>query len=473
MMCRYSLVVFLGVLCDLCGYSSSLAAEPWATARGNPARTGCADGVALPPAVKPLWVHRSQDSFVAPPVPAGDRLIVAGLGGFNVARLTALPIAGGEPAWVKTTPYLKLPVVCTPAVSGGRLVLGDGMHQNDGAVLHGLRVSDGLPLWQRPAPGQLVHLEGTPTVEGGRVYSGGGAAGVLCVDPTRLTLAGKEVDADAAAAAVAARWKELLAKFEAEKKKDPDFAVPPSEDQLPRAEPKTVWQQGTGKWHVDAPVNVSGGLVLAASAFLDKEQTGERALFALDAGTGEVRWRQPLAFNPWGGAAVLGPLVVVAGSSVRYDPATLKGAKGEVAAFDLATGTPKWRKDVTGGILGGVALADGVAVAAATDGKLRAFDLATGERRWVYDAKAPLFAPAAVVGGIAYAADLAGVVHAVGAADGKARWTLDLGRDPAVGAPGMVYGGPVAHGGRLYVATCNLEGPHKGKPTVVVCLGAK
>jgi outer membrane protein assembly factor BamB len=107
----------------------------------------------------------------------------------------------------------------------------------------------------------------------------------------------------------------------------------------------------------------------------------------------------------------------------------------------------------------------------ATDGKVRAFDLATGERRWVYDGKAPFFAPVALAGGVAYAGDLQGAVHAIDLKSGAARWKLDLGADPAVKAPGMVYGGPVLHGGRLYLATCNLAGANAGRPTAVVCIG--
>jgi hypothetical protein len=52
------------------------------------------------------------------------------------------------------------------------------------------------------------------------------------------------------------------------------------------------------------------------------------------------------------------------------------------------------------------------------------------------------------------------------------KWKLDLAADP-VKAPGMVYGGPVVHGGRLFVATCNLEGPFARQPTAVVCIGEK
>ena len=125
------------------------------------------------------------------------------------------------------------------------------------------------------------------------------------------------------------------------------------------------------------------------------------------------------------------------------------------------------------GVVASVAVADGLAVTCATDGKVQAYDLGSGERRWIYDAKAPLFAPAAVVGGVAYVGDLRGVVHAVGLADGKEKWKLDLGADPTVKAPGMIYAGPVLHSGKVYVVTCNLEGQYARQPTAVVCIGAK
>src|SRR5262245_3250872 len=472
---RSVLISLSSLLSSLCLCVSVVqSAEPWSTYRGNPARTGCADGVAGPAAPKVLWALPSKDHFVASPVPAGDTVVVSGLGAFNVASVMALPMEpkSNPPAavWTRSTPYLKLPVVSSPAVAGNKIVFGDGMHQDAGAVLHCLGLEKGLPLWQRPFPGALVHLEGAPTVAGGRAFIGGGAAGVVCVELGRTTLDGRELDEAAVRKLLDDRWKELQAKYEAEKRKDPMLAVPPSEDQLPKPSPVLVWQQGNGQWHVDAPVNVAGERVLVASAFLDKEGVGERALICLDAKTGKEQWRQKLALNPWGGASVLGDLVVVAGSTIGYYPQQIKGAKGEIAGFDLATGTPKWRKEVPGGIVGSVALGDGVAVTTATDGKVRAFDLASGERKWIYDAKTPFFAPPAVVGGVAYAADLSGVVHAIGLNDGRERWRLDLGGDP-VKAPGMVYGGPILHGGRVYVGTVNLEGANAGKPTAFVCIG--
>jgi len=116
---------------------------------------------------------------------------------------------------------------------------------------------------------------------------------------------------------------------------------------------------------------------------------------------------------------------------------------------------------------------DGVGIFTATDGKVRAWSLANGDEKWAYDAKAPFFAAPAIAGGTVYTADLKGVIHAVNLTDGKPAWTLNLATDPAVKAGGLAYGSPVVHGGRLYVATCNLEGEFARQPTVVVCIGEK
>ena len=74
---------------------------------------------------------------------------------------------------------------------------------------------------------------------------------------------------------------------------------------------------------------------------------------------------------------------------------------------------------------------------------------------------------------MAYAGDLKGVIHAIDVKTGAPAWTLDLGSQKDVQSPGMFYGGPVIQGGRLYLATCNLQGAFAGKETAVVCVGEK
>jgi outer membrane protein assembly factor BamB len=454
--------------------AQSFAAEPWSTYRGNPQRTGNTDGKPGPDKPTVLWVYKSQDHFISSPVPAGGNVIFSGIGAFNRPNMIGLPINPKkivEPAWVRTAPFLKLPTVSSPAVIDDKIIFGDGMHQTDGAVLYCVPADGGFPLWQLQVPGELVHLEGSPTVINKRVYIGGGAAGVLCVELDKASIDGKEYDLAALAKMQADKWKELEAKYVVDKKKDPDFAMEPSLDNLHKPTPKVLWRKGDKKWHVDASVCVFGDKVLVASAFLDKEKVGDRSIYCLNAATGEEIWKAALGVNPWGGPAVEGDTVIVTGSTIAYDPKILKGAKGEVAAFDLAKGTPKWKKDVPGGALGCAALTKDQAIFSCTDGKVRGFALKDGERRFLYDARTPFFAPVAVVGDVAYAADFKGMIHAIDIKTGAAKWTLDLGTDAMVKSPGMVYGGVTVHDGKLFVATCNLEGTFARSATVVVCIG--
>lgn len=451
----------------------SLAAD-WSTNRGNAQRTGQIDALPGPSTPKVLWVHRSEDHFIAAPVAGPNAVYVSGLGALNTSSFQALntdPAAKARVVWSKTAPYLKLPVASAPAVSNGLLVFGDGMHQTDGGILHCLRTDTGSPLWQLLLPGELVHLEGSPTIAHNRVYMGGGNAGVVCVELEKLKLAGQTHDRATAQKKLDDEWKKLLAKYEADKKKDPDFAFPPSDEALTKPEPIVVWQQGAKKWHVDASVAVVGDAVLVASGYLDAEKTGERALFSLNAADGSERWKVPLQHNPWAGATVSGDTVLVGCSNIRFDPKFVAQGQGEVIAISLATGKVQWQKKVTGGVVSPIAAVDGLAIFTATDGKLRAFDIGTSRLKWTYDGKTPFFAGPAVAAGTIYVADLAGIVHAVELSSGRKLWTLDLANDPAVRAPGMVYGSPIVQGGRLYLATCNLDRDQKG--TVVVCIGEK
>jgi outer membrane protein assembly factor BamB len=461
----------LACLALVIGAGSAAFGADWPTNRGNAARTGAADNLPGPKAPKVAWVYESNEHFIAAPVPGDKALYVSALGAFNTAGFYALSY-DAKPAdrviYKKSPPFLKQAMVCPPAVVDGKLVFGDGMHQTDGAALHCIEAESGRPLWELPVPGTLVHLEGAPTVADGKVYIGGGNAGVICVDMNRLTLNGQDTDLAAAQQAINAKWKELNEAYEKDKKKDPDFAIPPSDDSLPKPQPRKLWQVGQDKLHVDASVAVVGNRVLAASAGLDLEKVGDRAMLCLDAATGATLWRTPLPLNPWAGPSVAKDTVVIGCSSIRFDPKDIPNGKGDVVAMDLATGQIKWKKEVPGGVISPIALVDDLAICTATDGKVRALKLADGQIAWEYDGKAAFFAGPAVGGGVVYVADLKGVVHALALKDGQRLWTLDLAADPGVKAPGMVYGSPALRQGKLYLGTCNLESGQQ--KTVVVCI---
>ncbi len=471
---RISIPLASLALCLLLGAG---AGAQQATYRGNPQRTGCNDNLPGPAAPNVLWVMKSKEHYIAAPVVAGNRLFVSGLGGFNVPVFSCLDVAARAEkriVWSKTSPAVSQAMVSSPSIVGGKLIFGDGMHQNDGGSLHCLDMATGQRVWQLPMPGRLVHLEGTPAVTGDLAIIGGGSAGVLAVDLKKVTLRGKEIDPALAQKILAEEWAKLQEKFEQDKKKDPDFAVPPSADQLPMIQPKLAWQQGKDQWHVDAPIAIADGKVLVGSAYLDLEKEGDRGLHCLDVKTGARLWNARLPLNPWGGPTVSGDTIIVTGSNIAYDPAAInpKFNRGSIAAFGL-DGKARWSKDITGAaVVSCAAIADGAAVCTATDGKVRAFEL-SGARRWIYDTRDRCFAPVAIAGDVVYAGDLKGVIHAIDLKTGAGKWTLDLSK--AVGGPGMIYGGPVVANGRLYVATTNLGNPQaaNGGDTAVVCIGTR
>src|SRR5688572_9440898 len=105
------------VLAMMCLATSAHAQTPWSTYRGNAQRTGHTDGQPGPASPKVLWTLKSASHYIASPVPAGDRLIVSGLGAFNVANFECLstdPKAKERVLCTKTTPYLKQPTVSSP-----------------------------------------------------------------------------------------------------------------------------------------------------------------------------------------------------------------------------------------------------------------------------------------------------------------------------------------------------------------------
>ena len=456
-------------LCLCALLASVTGAQEWPGHRGGPARTGSVDGKPGPATPKILWSYASKEHFLAPTAVGADRLLVVAMGAFNSGSVRAFGALDGKPVWNKSAPLVRLPTVGTPAVVGGMLYLGEGMHQTDGSSLHAMRAADGRSLWRLEVPGELVHIEASPSVVDGRVYVGAGSGGVLCADGARVTLEGKELPLAEAAAAVDAKWKVLVDAYEKDKKKDPDFAIPPNEATLPCPAPKLVWEKGKGAWHVDAPVLAVKDRVYVASAFLDKEQKGVRALFCLNAADGAELWKAPLALNAWGGATLAGDLLLVPCSSIRYDAKELPDAKGEIVAIKAADGGVAWRRPTSGAVLATLAAVGDLAIACDTSGQVTAMDVKTGQPKWTSKTGHPYFAGAAAAGDVVYTADIEGVLHALGLADGKKRWSLDVAAE--LKAPGMVYGGPALHGGRIYLATANLEGKAAGGATAVVCIG--
>jgi outer membrane protein assembly factor BamB len=454
-------------------FSLDASGGEWPTSRGDFARTGNPGGKDGPGVPRVLWVYKAKEHFIGSPTPGDGAVFAPALGAYNTGLFRCLSLRTEAPdrvLWSKSSPFIKRPTVCSPALSGGLVIFGDGMHQTDDAWLYALKADSGRLVWQLSLPGKLVHIEAPPTVDRGSVFVCGGAAGVLCVAADRVTLGNEEMDLAQAQERLDKAWAEVKAKYEAERAKHPDFAVPPDEDAIQKPSPRIRWQKGKGEWHVDAPVALSGSRLFVASCFLDEESTGKRALLCLKAESGETSWETPLQINPWAGPTVTGNMVLVAGSTIRFDPALVKQAEGDVVAVDRSSGQIKWRNAFRGGVLSPVCVGGDTVLFTATDGRLRALDLATGAPKWSYDAGKPFFGGPAIAGQSVYAVDLNGVLHAVNLRDGTRIWQINIPATAEVFAPGMVYGSPAVSEGRIYLGTCNVHAGGSDDTGAIVCI---
>src|SRR5207248_7832769 len=77
-------------------------------------------------------------------------------------------------------------VFSSPCLSGGRIYIGEGFHEDKGCRLYCIDANTGKKLWDFPTSS---HTEGTPVVVGGRVYFSAGDDGVYCADADKGTKA--------------------------------------------------------------------------------------------------------------------------------------------------------------------------------------------------------------------------------------------------------------------------------------------
>lgn len=118
------------------------------------------------------------------------------------------------------------------------------------------------------------------------------------------------------------------------------------------------------------PALDQGGGLYAAS------RDGE--VVALDAGSGQARWKVATKLPISGGVGVGDGLAVVATS------------KGEVVALRTDSGNEAWRARVSSEVLAPPRIAEGVVVIRAADGRFFGFEVASGRQIWGYASTVPV-----------------------------------------------------------------------------------
>jgi tripartite motif-containing protein 71 len=194
---------------------------------------------------------------------------------------------------------------------------------------------------------------------------------------------------------------------------------------------------GAITWQADIGADTRGGMAVADGIVY--QGNGAGVMSAFDAKTGEPRW----TFQNEEGAG--GATVTVANGQVYF---TIGGdTNAAMYAVDAATGELTWRQEQSPdqGFISTTATPTRL-YSVALDGKLHALDAATGETVWTYQLLEFVRSIPVLVEDTLYVADNGGFVRAIDAATGQQRWEY-----PIAGEVGL--GWPVVSNGVLYIGT--------------------
>lgn len=98
------------------------------------------------------------------------------------------------------------------------------------------------------------------------------------------------------------------------------------------------------------------------------------------------------------------------------------GHKGDVVAFEIASGRVAWRTHIKAPLSGGTAVGDGMVLIGSNDGQLFALDAGSGKSRWSVRVSGEVLAPAAISERLIALRTVDGKLHALAPADGHELW---------------------------------------------------
>ena len=413
---RIASATILTLLLGALAASAEDAPVDWPMFRGGPQRLGT-DGRSTLPAAAPTVAWTFTDgkpnipvTFWSSPIVVGRKLYVGGgvLSVFGTRGYVycidpyAIDPATKKPAvlWKHKTGML---VFSSPSLAGGLVLSGEGTHTDTGAKLYALKAAsakpEGEPAWEFAVAGTV---EASPCVSGSRVYFGTGDD-FRCLD----LATGREA------------WKTTIVDV------------------------------------LSSPV-VADGLVFVGSGRSEMARPENRKLegqqlLALDAATGEVRWRQPLRFPCNSPITCADGGRIVAGMGKGTFIVTGGRSAGEVICHDAKTGRQLWSRPLKDNVLAAIPVEKGRVHVACRDGAYVLLDLADGSVLWEYACDAPLLASPVVSGDRVLLVSSKGVAHCLDFRNKTLLWTLDLAQSAGLKKTAEVFSSPVLADGRIYV----------------------
>ncbi|MSQ28212.1 MAG: hypothetical protein EXR51_08760 [Dehalococcoidia bacterium] len=164
--------------------------------------------------------------------------------------------------------------------------------------------------------------------------------------------------------------------------------------------------------------------------------------YALDAGTGQVRWKFKTGHKIWANVAL-------DDSRSAY----VASLDHKLYALNAADGTQQWTFPTGGALASAPAIDRSTLFFGSADGRLYAVNARSGEKQWELNLGAWLWATPLLNKGILYAGSLDGQVVAVDASSGKQVWDQPYRTDGPVSAAALMVGDILvvaAQSGKVY-----------------------
>lgn len=211
-----------------------------------------------------------------------------------------------------------------------------------------------------------------------------------------------------------------------------------------------LWRYQTGD-RIDGSPAVANGTVFFGSF--------DRNIYALDAETGEERWivgtrginrSSPTVHD---GVVYIGAYCRTEEASTYYDVRWPE--RGFVYAIDAETGDLRWRYETGDGVMGTPAIRDGTVYVGSSDATMYAIDASTGESAWQFKTSGPIMSSPTYADGTISFGTVAGTVYALDVERGDPLWSFDANRRGGSGIqlPVVITGTPAVANGTVYVGS--------------------
>jgi outer membrane protein assembly factor BamB len=315
----------------------------------------------------------------------------------NSARTGVMPGPGpsGKPlvAWQIQADG---PIQSSPAVVGGAAF----MASTDG-VVHALELETGRQLWATDVEAELGAA--TPLVTDGQVILGDRRGIVRALDPhTGAERWRATTDGPISGAAAEADGSIVVAT-----ESGTAYGIAPSSGEI-------SWQRSL-PGGVSRSMAASDGLVYCA--------VSGGLLVALRARDGSPAWQTAVATDGEVGTPTAAAGLIFAATGLDNADSATKG----VVALDAGTGEERWRlASPTGEVIYAPAVVDGSAYLVSEDETVVAVEAATGEVQWSTTTGAPNDALQAVWGSTLYVATMGGTLEALDRSTGALQWEVEI-----------------------------------------------